>query len=302
MNIGKQSNILTYALLILAFFILHGCTSLQTFPGVARAGDTITLAVGSADGMTKQAANTTAIYVSDAGGLYPLTIRSVFNLYPDKKSRLYTSTSATLPVIDSSDHEAWQTVMVIDLPTDLPLGTGSIQIDSVAKFPTVSSHINDVPISLEIVNGAGASSVFTYEFGFGASQVGDLSLLEPLPHAQVTPPSDNTYYGAIELRLTLPTTAEVPLTEEHVRVVLDDMTPSTVSNRNMVWGIDNNELVVMLMSPNGFLQTIESRLSIVLLPRFSFTSVPAITRLSFFDVNGDPVAGAIPSDYSVTLN
>jgi len=302
MNIGKQSNNLTYVLLIFTFFVLQGCTSLQTFPGVARAGDTITLAVGSADGMSKQSTNTTAIYVPDAGGSYPLTIRSVFNLYPDKKSRLYTSTSATLPVIDSSDHEAWQTVMVIDLPTDLPLGTGNIQINSVADFPTVSSHINDVPISLEIVNGAGASSVFTYEFGFGSSQAGDLSLLEPLPHAQVTPPSDNTYYGAIELRLTLPTTAEIPLTEEHVRVVLDDMTPSTVSNRNIVWGIDNDELIVMIMSPSGYLQTIESRFSIVLLPRFSFITEPVITSLKFFDVDGEQVSGAVPVDYSVTLN
>ncbi|RDH86147.1 MAG: hypothetical protein DIZ80_01375 [endosymbiont of Galathealinum brachiosum] len=302
MNFSKQSDKNIYVIVIVMFFMLQGCTNLQTFPGVARAGDTITLAVGSADGMTKSAANTTAVYVPNVGTEQPLTIRSVFNLYPDKRSRLYLTNSETLPVIDSSDHEAWQTVVVLDLPEDLPVGMGSIQFNSIAKFPTITSHINDVPISLEIVSGLGAPTIFTHEFGIGSSRNGDLALLEPLPHAQVTPPSDNTYYGAIELRLTLPTTAAVPLSEENVRVVVDDMTPSTVSNRNVVWGVDNNELVIMLMSPNGFLQTIESRFSIVLAPKISFTSQPVITSLNFFDVNGDPVSGAVATDYSVTLN
>jgi len=291
-------------LLLPILFSLQACTSLQTFPGVARAGDTISFAVGSAEGMTKDPANTTAVYVPDAGGSYPLTIRSVFNLYPDKKSSLYQNESAATFVIDTSNHEAWQTVMVVDLPVDVPVGAGNIHITSNAMLPGISSQINNVPIAVEIINGVGESNDFTYEFGFGASRQGNLSLLEPLPHALIIPPTDNESYGAIEMKISMPNSAAInrPLTESEVRVVVDDMTASTLSNRNVVWHYDNDELLIMLISPSGSLLAMESRFSIVLSTRVSFNGPPVITELNFFDWNGVPVSGPTIADYTVTLN
>lgn len=291
-------------LLLPILFSLQACTSLQAFPGAARAGDTISFAVGSAEGMTKDPTNTTAVYVPDAGGSYPLTIRSVFNLYPDKKSSLYQSDSATTFVIDTSNHEAWQTVMVVDLPVDVPVGTGNLHITSTATLPTISSQINNVPIAMEIIAGVGEPNDFTYEFGFGASRQGNLSLLEPLPHALVIPPTDNETYGAIEMKIILPNSAAVnrPLTEAEVKVVVDDMTPSTLSNRNVVWRYDGDELLIMLMSPSGSLLAMESRFSIVLAPRVSFTGAPVISELNFYDWNGVSVPGPLIADYTITLN
>jgi hypothetical protein len=284
-----------------AVFILQACTTLQTFPHAARAGDTISIAVGSAVGMTKDSSNTTAVYVADSGGTYPVTIRSVFNLYPDKKSALYQSNSQTLNIIASANHEAWQTVMVIDLPSDIPVGTGSIHITSVATYPSVTSHINDMAIGLQIIPGSGESNPFTYEFGTGSSLPGKLSLLEPLPHALITPPVNGSYYGAIQMKLTLSTSAPNPLTEADLRVEFDDMTPGTVSNRNVSWSINNNELTVMLISPGGGLQAVESRFSVIPYPKFNFTSVPTITSVQFFDVDGQLVTGPVASDFSVAL-
>jgi hypothetical protein len=291
------------ALLASILLILHACTGFQTYPKVARAGDTISIAVGSPVGMTKDSNNTTAVYLPDSGGTFPLTLRSVFNLYPDKKSRLYLPNSVTASLINSAGHEAWQTVMMIDLPTNLPVGSGSIQITSIAEYPSINNHINNVPISLEIVSGIGQADTFSYEFGLGLSSPGDLSLLEALPHALITPPTDNEFYGAIEMKLLLPTTAATTLTEGKLRVVVDDMTPSTFSNRTVTWTVNSNEeLVVIMMSASGGLLANESRFSIVLKPTFSFTAPPVISEVTYYDINGNIVVGHTPAEYTVTLN
>ena len=65
------------------FFLMQGCVAVQTFPTAARAGDTLTLAVGSPDGMTKT--NTSVQFVS---GSYTtaLPIRAIIRLKPDNTS------------------------------------------------------------------------------------------------------------------------------------------------------------------------------------------------------------------------
>ena len=252
--------------------------------------------------MTKDSANTTAVYVRDAGGTYPLTIRSVFNLYPDKKSRL-NLTSTVDSIVNSADHEAWQTVMLIDLPADIPVGTGNILITSSAVYPPVNSHINDVPIALEIISGAGSSDAFTYEFGQGAAMDGELAQLESLPHALITPPVNNQYYGAIEMKISLDMSAAT-LDETKVRVFVDDMNSTTLSNKNVVWKVSSTgELVVMIISPSGYLQARESRLSIVSRPKVTFNSIPTISEVNFYDIDGNLISGAPGlAEYNVAMH
>jgi hypothetical protein len=301
MNITKRQSNILYAVSIIALFSLQACTGYNSYSKVARAGDTISLAVGSPVGMTKDVSNTTAVYVPDAGGSYPLTIRSVFDLYPSKKSRLNLTTTVD-PVVNSSDHEAWQTVMVIDLPTDLPVGTGNIVITSTAVYPPINSHINDHPIALEIISGTGSPDAFTYEFGHGLSWDGELAQLESLPHAVVTPPRNNEYYGAIEMKLSLDMSAAI-LNDTKVRVIVDDMNSTTLSNKSVVWHVsDTGELRVMIISPSGSLQARESRLSIISIPRVTFNSAPTLTEVNYYDVDGNLLAGAPGlSEYNVAL-
>ncbi|MCK5091252.1 MAG: hypothetical protein KAR30_01880, partial [Gammaproteobacteria bacterium] len=74
------------ALLIL-ISIVTGCVSIQPFPNAAKSGETITLAVGSPEGMTKD--NITVTFTSNDQVTYPGStditsgVKSVLKLYPD---------------------------------------------------------------------------------------------------------------------------------------------------------------------------------------------------------------------------
>ena len=205
-------------------YIAAGCTALETFPQAARAGDTVALAVGSAEGMSR--ANTTASFESDAmpGEFYDLTpgIRGIFRLYADETSSIYDNASNAYHIVKTSGHEPWLTVMAVDLPHGLPLGTGKIHITTTATYPTIGSDINDFPINLEILPGTGVASDLLYEFGVKSSQPGDLTIPESLPHAQVIPeyPEATNWplYGAIEMKLHVPTSASTG-----VRLVADNL-------------------------------------------------------------------------------
>ena len=287
--------------------ILPACTALNTFPQAARGGDTVTLAVGSADGMT--VANTTASYESDAspGVFTDLTpgIRSVFRLYADKTSSLYAIGSTANNIVITSGHEPWITVMVVDLPQGLPVGPGKVNISTTATYPTIGSHINNLPVKLEILPGTGAVSNLDYEFGKGSSMPGDLSLLESMPHAQVIPvfPQSTSWpqYGAIEMNISVPTSTGTP-----VRVVFDDLRVVTPTSISTLYARDSNQdMTVMLLSPKGKLHYYAPRFSLVLVDLEnqvdSFLSTPVINSVRYFDTSGNLVAGPSVSDFSVEM-
>lgn len=291
---------------------LSGCIALQTFPQAARGGDTVSLAVGSADGMTR--ANTTATFVSDSTPNAPINltpgIRGIFRLYADKASGMF-SDSAISFVVDTSGHEPWVTVMVVDLPQGLPFGAGKVHITTTATFPTIGSKIDDVPINLEILPGTGVTSNLSYEFGVGSSRNGNLTQLETLPYALVRPvfPHGTAWptYGAIELKLHVPTTEGTALNPPFLRVLVDDMsTSSTSSGLSSVFRHDSNQdLTLMLLSPTGRLRYYEARFSIVPLKNstqsIGFTATPVITSVRYFDINGNVVAGPAISDFVIQL-
>ena len=300
----------SFAVSVLAF-ALSGCTALKTFPQTARAGDTVALAVGSADGMTR--ANTTAYFVSNSSSVqYNLTptIRGIFKLYADKASVIYQAGSNSRTVVDTSGHEQWVTIMVIDLPQGLPTGTGTVHITTTATYPTIGSNINNLPIGLEIIPGTGAASSLSYEFGVGTSMAGDLTQVEAVPHAQVIPvfPSSTAWpaYGAIEMKLYVPTSAGTALDPPRLRVLVDDLSISTSSSLNTSYRHDSNQnLTVLLLSPSGRLQYYESRFAIALRndldPPLSFAGTPVITSVRYFDINGNLVAGPPITDFVVQL-
>ena len=291
---------------------VSGCISLKTFPQAARGGDTVALSVGSADGMAR--ANTTAAFVSDSAPDAPVNltpgIRGIFRLYADKASSIYAGGSNTRYVVSTSGHEPWVTIMVVDLPQGLPSGPGEVRVTTTATYPTIGSHINDRPISLEILPGTGVPSNLAYEFGVGSSMPGDLTQVEALPYAQVMPvfPSGTTWpaYGAIEMKLHVPTSAGTALDPPQLRVLVDDMSVSTSSSLNTTYRHDDNQnLTVMLLSPTGKLRYFESRFSIIPLNDenqvISFVGTPTIISVRYFDINGNQVAGPLVSDFVVQL-
>ena len=287
---------------------LSSCTALKTFPQAARAGDTVSLALGSADGMSR--ANTTAAFFPDADPSTPYDItsgiRGIFRLYADKASSIYTTGSNAKYIVTTSGHEPWVTVMVVDLPPGLPVGPGKVHITTPASYPTIGSDINDLPVSLEILPGTGVTSDLSYEFGAGGTGLtGDLTLLESQPLAQIVPlfPSTTSWptYGAIELHLSAPTTLGTV-----TRVVSDDFRTVTPTSTSTVSSRDSNQdTTVILLNPTGRLRYYSPRFSLVIVDPDdtggTFASTPVINSVQYFDANGNPVAGPPVSDYSVQI-
>ena len=303
--------------------LFGGCTALNTFPVAARPGETVALAVGSADNLTMANINSVT-FLSEAAPVSPLDItsnvRSIFKLYADKASTVYESPGpGTRELIRTSLHEPWLTVMAIDMPEELapgvplPAGPGTITINTNSRvtYPTIGYHINDAePIAIEILPETtptdGVASAFEYEFGKYAHMIGDLWLLEAHPHALISSqykddPLGLASYAAVEMKVDFTGTTSTPINESNVKVIVDDMTAYSNSNRQVLTSVNNGVLTVILMSMNERIKPYEMRFSVALNSGISFTGpVPQILNISFYDLNGTKNTTEATS-YSVEL-
>ena len=146
---------INYILLVFTILVLQsGCTSLQTFPVAARAGDTVSVALGSYDNMTTS--NITVEFLPDGvlpGGGTQLTPRSVFRLFADNASRAVQNPMSLLGnVIKTSGHAPWLNVLVVDLPSTLNTGitpvSGQLLVTRAigpGTPPTYPGHGTDLP-------------------------------------------------------------------------------------------------------------------------------------------------------------
>lgn len=284
--------------------LLAGCIGLDAHPVAARAGDTATVAVGSPEGMTR--ANTTVVFEDSQGAVHDLTgnLRGIFKLYPDRASAAWDS-SQTSVLVNSSKHEPWLTVMALDLPPTLPAGVGKLRVTSSAEYPSVNAHINDVPIRLEILPGTGAPNALEYVFGntSDSTAYGDLRLLEPRTSVTVRPGGNSsTVYGAIEIKLHIETNKGTTLTPTQVRVLAEDLTIVTESQRTWFWYLDNGQdYTITLISPSGWLAESEARFRVVF-KQADIVGTPALTSIRYFDVNGAEIAGPDAGSYSLVVD
>ena len=299
-----------------------GCTAVKTFPNAARPGETVSLAVGSPDNLTVSNIDNVQ-FVSDAAPGSPVDItanvRSVFRLYADKSSSVYTDGvgTGTSQIVRTSAHEPWVSVMVIDMPeelspgTPLPTGPGHIAITTKpgVTYPTIGNHINDKTIAMEILPeslpGDGTASPLEYEFGTCCTLPGNLALLEAAPRALVKSDITDTTgittgYGAIELKLDFTGVTSAPINDSNVRVIADDMTTFSESNRHVITGVNNEVLTVIMMSLSEQLKPYEMRIQAVLTSGNTFTGPPpSIAGITFYDLNGNTVADS--TNYIVEL-
>jgi hypothetical protein len=304
--------------------LLGGCTALNTFPVAARPGETVALAVGSPDNLTMANVNSVT-FVSAAAPGAPLDItpnvRSIFKLYADKASEVYEygGTLGTNQIIRTSLHEPWLAVMAIDMPeelspgTPLPTGPGTITINTNTNvtYPTIGHHINNAqPIAIEILPEAsptdGIASVFEYEFGaFGGTNLGDLSKLEPRPHALIRSQFDEDPFGlptyaAVEMKVDFTGTTSTPITDANIKVIVDDMTTYSTSNRQIITSVNNEVLTVIMMSMSEQIKSYEMRFAVALSAPNSFTGpAPTVNSTTFYDISGGLQADT--TSYSVEL-
>jgi hypothetical protein len=292
------------ASIFLVVLLLSNCVAVQPFPLAARAGDTITVAAGSADGMT--ASNTTATFTSDApatlGQVYDLTssIRAVTKIYPDKTSMAWTdSIAGGMPY--STGHGSWQTVVLLDLDPSLPIGAGHLNITTTAPdtSPFFIFKISDVSQPLEILPGTGVSNDFLYK-GY-PDAVGDFSLLNPRKQAIITNGMNGAagrVYGAIEVVVNA-AIADIStgnaVADDSILVVPDDQPQDSSAQKQLSWKRSGNEITIIVMSPKGSLNEFQLRSSIVIPESAEFTTPPTVASTTYYDINGSVITGPTPS-------
>jgi hypothetical protein len=279
-----------YLFLFFFVFLLHGCVATQSFPAVARSGDTITLAVGSADGMTKS--NTTAQFVSDVdSSVTPLPIRSILRIRPDQTSKAALFNAFLNAEDYYTGHSQWLSIIVIDLPEGLTVGEGHIDIDSMASYGNFPVGINDVPIDIEIIDGVGKRNEFTYNNNFGGVGPGNLADLEPLPQVVLRPPliQSTVFLAAAEIKVNIPVGA-VP--DRVIRIVNDDFyTRNYQDQLQMSWSRSGDEFTVNFVSPTGSMEPKQLRFSVVLSPGNDFLSqvAPGVENVTLYDESGERI-------------
>jgi len=286
-------------LICVSLLLLQGCVSLQSFPTLARSGDTITLAVGSAEGMTK--ASTSLTYTPDSTGVpIPIpasSLRAIVPIYPDKRTTAWVNSEAVF-IDQTTGHGAWLTVLVIDLPV-LPVGTGFINIQTTATYPINASNVNNESILLEVLPGSGSPATFSHKTYADASPTnGVLSDVEVLPHYLIKPdfvfPSPWPTYGAIEIKVIGTLTGGTEFAYRNsMRIVLDESNTSLQSHTQMDWVRNGDTITINIISPTGLLDYYQARASLLFTRSNFIYSSPPIVTVKYFDINGLEVAGPV---------
>ena len=290
-------------ILVVTLLFVSGCSGLQSFPLQAHKGDTITLAVGSPDGMTRQ--NTTVRYIPDTGTEVDLSpnIRAILKISPDPLSKgILFDTGAISALTSSSAHASWQSVIVIDLPNTLEPGSGVIEISSPAEYGVSQTNINDVQIPFTILSGNGQANSFDYLAGIMGTRQGDLSQLEPASQIVVRPPlpyvelTDYTKYAAVEIKVnaSLLDAGMQYLPNQDIRVVHEDMGFWDLDAQlQMSWNRQGDQITVYFISPRGQMYFFQPRFAIAVKPGSIVmdTPKPFIEYVKYFDIDGNEVSG-----------
>lgn len=158
-------------LLILSGSLLAGCAGVQSFPSHARAGDTVSLALGWHPDLSRQ--DVTVTITDSAGGqtVYPpgdAMVWALYNVNPDPVSKMIVGSvtgqdlgngEQWLPLLLSSDTggdtEWMQSMMLMELPASLATGRATIAVTG------PSGPLTPSPIRLVIDPGQGSSTQFT---------------------------------------------------------------------------------------------------------------------------------------------
>ncbi len=237
-----RNNLLILGSLI-ALIFQYGCSSLQPLPVAARSGDTILLGIGTHRGLDQS--DVTLTLISDAEPSNPMDItsgiRSVFNIYPDPTSeaaRYSVASDIGLPM---------QTMVVLDLPLDLPHGDATIEtdIDPAPEYPVGDQTI-------EILSGVGTPHDFDSALG-GYLGI-DISSMESLEHGIIKPSSvGNAFIAAAQFEVDFD---EGAVNGDDLQAVIlpkdtFDYNLMYVYYPNITWSHDGVSMRIQVLCPNS---------------------------------------------------
>lgn len=243
--------------------LLSACTSVNTFPNIARPGDTISFMVGGSALARKE---NISISLADAGGqVFDLQalglVRSVFNLRPDgRASGMHYSDYLESYISWSFGHEPLQTVMVTDLPANATTGLATLTVSLVDVNDNSSGVVNGgsgpFNVKLEIIPGSGTPDPISRKSSSGPVPV-DFSRLETAPNAKISFSASATAIGAASLVLDFdenivnPNDINLYVPESTVRGSYDDPGAFGMTQRMVYWRQDGQNLYVDIIAPQG---------------------------------------------------
>lgn len=236
---------------------LSACTSVNTFPMIARAGDTVSVMVGGTEKARKETMDVTLTAAN--GQVWDLKslglVRSVFNLRTDGRAYGNHYSSYTDSFISwAFGHEPLQTVLVADLPPNILPGNATLTVN-----PYVDDNSSGIgspfSVNIEIIAGTGKSDNFLRRdvLSLSGSSPVDFLRLEPAPHAKISFGS-GTFIGAASLVVSFNSNVingndiNVYVPESTVRGSLG-MFGKT--QRMVYWRQDGQKLYMDLVAPQG---------------------------------------------------
>ncbi len=235
---------------------LSACTGVNTFPMIARAGDTVSVMVGGSEKVRKDTIDVTLKDIN--GQTWDLKalglVRSVFNLRMDGRANgLSYSSQIEADISWISGHEPVQTVLVVDLPLDVAPGAAKLFISR--NVNDNSSGIGDpFSVKVEVLPGAGSSDKFLRKNSLtNSSDPADLARLEPAPHAKIRFGSGDSI-GAASLKVSFDNAV---LNGNDINVYSPESTVRQSGDgfgkpqRMVYWRQDGQNLYIDIVAPQG---------------------------------------------------
>ena len=284
-------------IIVAAVVLLQGCAAVNTFPTVARAGDTVTVMVG---GTEKARKDTIAVTLTDANNqIWDLQalglVRSVFNLRADGRAEGAHYSSFLKSYISWSEgHEAVQTVLAVDLPAGAAVGVASLTVNTMVDDDS-SAVASPYAINVEIIPGSGGSEDFLRQDVVAGDTAVDFAALEPAPHAKISfGITDGVIIGAASLVIDFDETIVAPgdinlyVPESSVRGSYVTTGSHGKTQRMVYWRQDGQQLFIDVIAPQGINQ---AYLKMYVIHPRGLTGNPNLSLVSsnVYDVDGNAI-------------
>lgn len=276
-----------------AVLSLQACTGANTFPTIARAGDTISVMVGGSEEARKE---TVAVTLQDSNGQsWDLQaqglVRSVFNLRPDGRSfGLHYSKFIDSDISWLFGHEPMQTVLVTDLPAATAPGMASLTI-SLNATDNSSGIADPFTVPLEIISGSGSPDQFLWRDSLAnISKPALFGKLEPTAHAKINFSNSGAGIGAASLEISFDSTAlnggNINLYVPESTVRGDAFNPGAFgeTQRMVYWYQDGQNLYIDIIAPQGIAG---KYLQLYVLNARNVTPNYMLTSATLYDINGN---------------
>jgi len=257
MRMGLITKYFPVAGVVTVLLLMQACTSVNTFPMIARAGDTVSVMVGGSEKVRKE---TISVTLTDSNGqIWDLKslglVRSVFNLRTDGLANgLHYSSYSESIIPWAFGHEPLQTVLVTDLPQGIAPGQASLNLN--LNTDDNSSGVGSpFTVKLEVIGGVGSADTFLRQSPVGAVPA-DFSKLEPAPHAKVSFGSGTQLIGAASLVVSFNNTVVNP---SDINVYVPESTVRDTysagafgkTQRMVYWRQDGQKLYLDMIAPQG---------------------------------------------------